>query len=306
MPRGIRLSIHAGISSMKMMDIENLDKQLLARVHYTTVGDEALWGIPGRSMSKQLNMEYPTELEHVYPPAQWKAFLTSLNHKLMTTSLPQFPMLCCAPVPPVCCLYAYWHTTCSKDRREHLEALIEAENERIMRMGLMWTDPVFTNKSCCGIQRQPELKLGLTLYMNVSQRTQFELDNPQTEQFLANRLLEQAELIEAATAALKSHSSNSVINISTTNLTSDDAAVIPSAMHVDPILDPAQSKLLHRQATIVRRNSLLSRKSASETDHQHVAITTADANARWATPVVPPTTFQSICVTDEPPRETMK
>lgn len=286
MPRGVRHQMHSGVSSIALLG--DMSRETIAKP--TRVGQDSNCGFPGHALSsQQMSTDFPPDIAPVYSKAHWDRFLAQINDALISTSVPDFPCILTACLPPACLLFWWCRKARSKDRVELIQHAIEVENDRLLHQGLVWTEPVFHTRSMCGIKRIPELRSSIHLQLDVVKRTEYELDNPQMAQFLAEKLLERSEKQLQAT---------------TNPLTPT------SAKQPEFILDEAQQKLLTRQVTIQRRNSVTQHSTSrtNETPHDPTAathspahaphITPQAANERWAEPVKP--NFQAI-VPDETP-----
>jgi hypothetical protein len=224
------------ISPFQLLGDPNLE--VVARP--ARIGEDSVCGLPGCSVSDRLfDMEYPTHLAGVYSQLQWDMFLGGINNILESTSSPDCPIMPVAFVPPFCCFVWWWRREKATDRIEAINALVADENEKIARVGLLWSEPKWIHSTTCGMKGAPTLKGSVVLQMDVARRTQFELDNPQTTQFLGSLLFERTEM-----AAASGHDVVSRNAFSGTYSKSGKSS-----------MDADQSKLLQRQITLGRKSS---------------------------------------------------
>lgn len=268
MPRGVRHQMHSGVSSIAL--IGDMTRETIAKP--SRIGVDSHCGLPGCASIRAISLEYPPDIAAVYPQAAWDHFLTQINQVLTTTSVPDCPCFLTACLPPACLLFWWCRKARTKDRVEAIQDLVEVENDRLLHQGLVWTEPIFTTDTFCGIRRIPQLRSSIKLQMDVVKRTEYELDNPQATQFLANKLLERSERHHETGAPL---------------------TPVSRALQSEMLLDDAQQKLLTRQVTLHRRNSLQTSTSRTHETPQDPTMTPATANERWAEPVKP-ATFRAI------------
>ena len=239
MPRGVRHSLHSGVSSIQLLGDVNIET--LARP--PRVGRDSGCGCPGCETSVRLiDAKYPTAIEPVYTKAQWDSFIGDINRALTETAVPPCPLLLGVCLPPVLCFFWYCRDSRSQEREESVMSRIEEENAKLALVGLQWSEPFFTHGNSLCFKRIPTLRGSIELQMNLAVRTQYELDNPQTHQFMANILVERSQAASAVTAA-QEKSRNRV---------------------ADPALEEIQAKLLNRQVTLVRRASMSTGKGPGD------------------------------------------
>jgi len=298
MPRPVRHGLHSGVSSIQLLNDVNLE--ILARP--LRVGADSGCGGPGcETEQRLLDESYPPLLGPLYPPAQYEAFVHSLNRALVETAVPTCPLFGLSVlVPPVCCLFWYWRESRALEREESLAQLIEAENSRLSRLGLQWTEAQFAHSSFCGVKAVPRLRGSVTLHLNVAVRAAYELGNPPAVQYLANKLLERSHRLvsQGSTALLMTPTAGAAVPLA------DPPALPEGGMQQ---LDETQALLLQRQVTLVRKASMsrgggdaaASTPGASGTPNRvqsGISIAVLNDPNRWAqaTTIAKPDTFQPV------------
>lgn len=242
MPRGVRHSLHSGVSSIQLLGDVNIET--LARP--PRIGRDSGCGCPGCETSvRTIDTTYPQQIEPVYTKAQWDAFLGDINRSMSSTAVPPCPLVLGLCLPPVLCFFWYCRDSRAQEREESVLSRIEEENAKLALVGLQWSEPFFTHGTCCCFKRIPTLRGSIELQMNLAVRTQYELDNPQTHQFMANILVERSQAASAVAAAQeKSRSKRNTV--------------------ADPALEEIQTRLMNRQVTLVRRASMSTGKGTGD------------------------------------------
>lgn len=239
------------------MNLENLARP-------PRVGYDSGCGCPGcQSHTRLIDASYPQHLTDVYPQEQWDNFLSSINSSLADTAVPICPLALCAVLPPALCMLWYCRDSRAAEREEAVQSRINAENERLALVGLQWSDASFLHSSLCCIRNVPILRGSLMLQMNVQRRTQYELDNPQAPQYLANVLLERSQRQPS--------------RFSTTTAVRTGAQ---TPRLIETTLDEAQQRLVTRQHTMLIRRASLSRVGGDAS-----GASALPDSARWAQPV---------------------